>query len=126
MIWDFERENLEKRLVELEEKVKNYEEKEQQELEQKLTEEQQNFFLDDYVDTLDSEGLKQRIRENKLDSSNDIDQQCQREIKAIQEFWNDLKSGNDNYKNNQNYVARLTNRNNLDMRYEVYKVLGKI
>lgn len=126
MIWDFERENLEKRLVELEEKVKNYEEKEQLELEQKLTAEQQNFFLDDYIDTLDSENLKQKIRQNKLDGNNDVDVQCYREVKAIQDFWSDLKSGNDNYKKNQNYIARLTNRTNLDMRYEVYKVLGKI
>lgn len=126
MIWDFERENLEKRLVELEEKVKNYEEKEQLELEQKLTAEQQNFFLDDYIDTLDSENLKQKIRDNKLDGNNDVDVQCYREVKAIQDFWSDLKSGNDNYKKNQNYIARLTNRTNLDMRYEVYKVLGKI
>lgn len=126
MIWEFEQERLEKRLAELEEKVKNYEEKEQQELEQKLTEEQQNFFLEDYIDTLDSENMKQKIRDNKLDGNNDVDVQCYREVKAIQDFWKDLKSGNENYKNNQNYVARLTNRTNLDMRYEVYKILGKI
>lgn len=126
MIWDFEQERLEKRLAELEEKVKKYEEQEQQQLEQKLTEEQQNFFLEDYINTLDSEALKQKIRENKLDGNNDVDVQCYREVKAIQEFWTDLKSGNENYKKNQNYVAKLTDRNTLDMRYEVYKILGKI
>lgn len=126
MIWEFERENLEKRLAELEEKVKNYEEKEQQQLEQKMLEEQENFFLEDYINTLDSEAMKQKIRQNKLDGNNDVDVQCYREVKAIQEFWKDLKSGNENYKKNQNYVAKLTDRNTLDMRYEVYKILGKI
>lgn len=126
MIRNLEQEKLEKRLVELEEKVKKYEEKEQQQLEQKLLEEQQNFFLEDYINTLDSEALKQKIRQNKLDGNNDVDVQCYREVKAIQEFWKDLKSGNENYKKNQNYVAKLTDRNTLDMRYEVYKILGKI
>ena len=126
MIWDFEQERLEKRLAELEEKVKKYEEQEHQELEQKMLEEQQNFFLEDYINTLDSEAMKRKIRENKLDGNNDVDVQCYREVKAIQEFWNDLKSGNENYKKNQNYVAKLTDRNTLDMRYEVYKILGKI
>lgn len=126
MIRNLEQERLEKRLAELEEKVKNYEEQEQQKLEEKLLEEQQNFFLDDYVKGVDSEGVKQRIRDNTLDPSSDIDKQYLREVKAIKEFWSDLKAGNDNYKKNMNYVAKLTGRNNLDMRYEVYSVLGKI
>lgn len=126
MIRNLEKEKLEKRLAELEEKVKNYEEQEQQKLEQKLLEEQQNFFLDSYIERVDSEGVKQRIRDNSLDPSSDIDKQYLREIKAIQEFWRDLKAGDENYKKNMNYVAKLTGRNNLDMRYEVYSVLGKI
>ncbi|MEG0237258.1 hypothetical protein [Cetobacterium sp.] len=117
---------MEKRLAELEEKLKNYEEQEQQKLEQKMQEEQQNFFLDDYVKGVDSEGVKQRIRDNSLDPNSDIDKQYLREVKAIQEFWKDLKAGNENYKKNMNYVAKLTGRNSLDMRYEVYSVLGKI
>lgn len=110
-----------KKVSELEGKVADYEQKEKALAEEK----EKNVFLDEYVANV-PDHVADKIKSNTLDTTHYIDIQYWREVKAINEFWKDLKSDNENYKKNQNYVGQLLGKNALEMRYEVYKILGKV
>lgn len=110
-----------KKIETLEGKVADYEEKEKAMAEEK----EKNVFLDEYVANV-PDYIGDRIKNNKLDATKEVDRAYLREIKAIKQFWADLKKGNQEYEKNQKYIGQLLGKNALEMRYEVYRVLGKV